>query len=196
MNFLTFFIYIFATIYSPGPNIIMGMSLASNFGIKKVWRFTLGVFIALLISFGLCAAFSKFLYDFIPAVEPYMYAFGGIYLLWLAYGVYKSGFSKNPEALAGKNRIKMGMLNQFMNIKNQIFGLTVFSSYILPNYNSIPVIVFSVVGLSLFAMLAIYIWMYVGTTLMKHLQKHKRIINTVLALSLVYCAVSMFCELI
>ncbi len=192
MNFVAFFVYIFAAMYSPGPNIIMGMSLASSLGPKKVWRFTLGVFIALLISFIACASFSKFLYDFIPSVEPYMYVFGGVYLLWLAYEVYRSGGENKGDALATKNTVKMGMANQFMNIKNQVFGITVFSSFILPHYNSVPMVLMFVIGLSLFAISAIYTWIYVGTALFRHFQKHRKLINTVMALSLVYCAVTMF----
>ncbi len=195
MNFVAFFIYIFSAIYSPGPNIIMGMSLANNLGPKKVWKFTLGVFIALLISFAACALFSKFLYDLIPSVEPFMYAFGGTYLLWLAYEVYRSGGENKGNSLDGKNTIKMGMVNQFMNIKNQVFGITVFSSFILPHYSSVSMVLIFVISLSIFAISAIYTWIYVGTSLFRNFQKHRKAINTVMALSLVYCAITMFLAL-
>lgn len=194
MNILAFFLYCFATIYSPGPNIIVAMSLANRLGVKKIWRFVLGVFIAFIISLTMAAAFSKALFAAIPKVEPFMYAFGGFYLTYLAYLMWKDNGDEGTKDFAAKNTIKMGMFNQFSNIKTQIFGITVFSNFILPHYSS-PFILFGFsIGLSLFSVSAIYSWAYLGTVLLRFFGHYRKYINGALALSLIYCAYTMFRE--
>ncbi|XVG94833.1 LysE family transporter [Eubacteriales bacterium KG127] len=196
MNIIAFFLYCFATIYSPGPNIIVAMSLANRLGVEKIWRFVLGVFIAFVISLTLDAAFSRALFAAIPKVEPLMYVFGGCYLTYLAHLMWKDDGDEGTKNFAAKNTIKMGMLNQFSNIKTQIFGITVFSNFILPYYRS-PFILFGFsICLSLFSVSAIYSWAYLGTVLLKFFGHYRKYINAALALSLMYCAYTMFREIL
>ena len=86
MNWAAFCSYVLLTAITPGPNTIMSMSNAAKYGFKKAFPFNVGVLLGFLVVMGLCAAFSSLLYEFIPAVKPYMLVLGAAYILWLAWG--------------------------------------------------------------------------------------------------------------
>ena len=43
MNFAAFFSYAFLTLFTPGPNTIMSMRNAGEYGLKKAFPFNLGI---------------------------------------------------------------------------------------------------------------------------------------------------------
>ena len=76
MNWAAFCSYVLLTAITPGPNTIMSMSNAAKYGFKRAFPFNVGVLLGFLVVMGLCAAFSSLLYEFIPAVKPYMLVLG------------------------------------------------------------------------------------------------------------------------
>ena len=186
-----FLIYSFISAYTPGPNNLMSMSNAVRLGFKKSFPFNLGILVGSFIVITICTIFSASLYQFIPKVKIVMQIFGAAYMLFLAWKIWRS----SPEVTttdAKEAGFLSAMLLQFVNPKIYIGAITGMSSYILPFYQS-TVVIFSF-SMSLVAIVfsAAVIWALFGLMFGKVLGKHSKIINTVMALLLVYCSASLF----
>ena len=85
--------------FTPGPNNIMALSSASAYGLRKGLRFCFGVLLGVLGLMTACALFGAALFRFLPDVEPTMRAVGAAYILWMAFGVWRSGSGNEESAL-------------------------------------------------------------------------------------------------
>ena len=186
-----FLIYSFISAYTPGPNNLMSMSNAVRLGFKKSFPFNLGILGGSFIVITICTIFSASLYQFIPKVKIVMQIFGAAYMLFLAWKVWRSSSEVNTKD-AKEASFLSAILLQFVNPKIYIGAITGMSSYILPFYQS-TVIIFSF-SMSLVAIVfsSSVIWALFGLAFGKVLARHSKVINTVMALLLVYCAVSLF----
>ena len=195
MNFAAFFSYVFLVTATPGPNNIMSMANAGKYGFKKSYRFNIGIFCGFMVVLSFCAAFASLLYGFIPTIKPAMLCIGAVYILWLAFSIWRSDSHSDKTGLAQTNTLASGMVLQFVNIKLILFGVTSMSSYVLPYHRSVPVLALVVFCLSLFGFLVTCCWALFGVVFDKLLKKHSKVLNAVMALTLVYCAVSMVLEI-
>jgi threonine/homoserine/homoserine lactone efflux protein len=191
MNITAFLFYTFLTAYTPGPNNIMSMSNAGKYGFKKGFRFNLGVLFGFLVVMALCGLFTSLLYNFIPRIEPVMVYIGAAYILWLAWSIWRENpHGDKPQALPA-NSIRSGMLLQFVNVKVILYGITAFSTFILPYYPSYPALAGFGLLLSLIGFSGTCCWALFGVLFERLFREHKKALNTVMALLLVYCAVSL-----
>ncbi len=190
-NLTSFLIFIFVTAYTPGPNNIMSMSNSARFGFKKSLPFNLGIFAGFSILIPICTLFSQTLFHYIPKVKVYMLFVGATYMLYLAWKTWKS--SSNIEVKQSKGAgFFAGMLLQFINPKIYIYAITSMSTYILPVYNSVWIwLGFSLI-LSFVGFTGTILWSLFGAVFCKILAEHTKVVNAILALLLVYCAVSLF----
>jgi threonine/homoserine/homoserine lactone efflux protein len=85
-----------------------------------------------------------------------------------------------------------GIALQFINPKLMLFSFTTMSSFILPWYTSIPVLICFVVLLTIIGFASTVCWAVSGSIFSKIFNEHKRILGIILALLLVYCAASLF----
>ena len=190
-NVFAFLTYIFVTAYTPGPNNIMSMSNASIYGFKKSFPFNLGIFFGFSVVMILCTLFSAGLYAVIPAIKPYMLTIGAIYILHLAWKTFKSS-SEIESKKANSNSFFAGMILQFINPKVIIYGITAMSSYILPHYNTPAILVGFALLLAFVGFTGTVCWAIFGALFQKLFTKHTKAINTIMALMLVYCTISLF----
>lgn len=193
MNFAAFFSYTFLTAFTPGPNNIMSMSLAGSRGFRRTLRFCLGVFMAHLLIGACAAAFSALLYSFIPHIERPLVYIGAAYIVWLAWSICRD---KPTEMKEKKTRFEAGsalsgLVLQFINVKGIIFWLTAMSTFILPHYKSVPVIALFVLLLSAMILTSTICWAAFGAVFERLFSKHRRALNIIMALLLVYCAVAL-----
>lgn len=190
-HLIDFLIYCFVTAYTPGANNLLSMSYAAKFGFRRSFRFNLGIAAGFFIVMAACTFFSSTLYSLLPKVKIVMQVLGAAYMLFLAWKVWKS--TGNLEAEDGKEASFLsGMILQFMNPKIYIYAITAMSLYVLPVYHSVPALgaftlVLTVVGVS-----GTCVWALFGTVFCKVFAKHAKAVNLVMALMLVYCAVSLF----
>ena len=195
MNWAAFCSYVLLTAITPGPNTIMSMSNAAKYGFKKAFPFNVGVLLGFLVM-GLCAAFSSLLYEFIPAVKPYMLVLGAAYILWLAWGIWRDKpHAQKKNRFTRTNTIAAGAALQFVNVKVILYGITSLSSFILPHYDSVAVLALFCVILSVTGFLCTLLWALFGAVFERFFKNYAKIVNAVMALLLVYCAVTMLLEL-
>jgi cysteine/O-acetylserine efflux protein len=190
-NLLSFMAFSLLAIFTPGPNNIMALCNAGKYGFKKSLPFNLGVAAGFVLLLAVCLAFSFALYSVLPSVKPVMTVIGAAYMLYLAWKTLRSG--RHGE---GKKReyttFLSGMLLQFVNPKGVLFCITVTSNYLVPYFKTLPPLVGFSLLLSLLTLISTCSWSAFGALFQRVIAKNQTAFNIVMALLLVYCAVSLF----
>lgn len=192
-NVAAFLSYVFLTAYTPGPNNIMAMSNASNDGFKKSFRFCLGVLAGFFVVVTASAVFSAALYDFIPKIEPFMRFVGAAYILWLAWTILrdKPKNKKGNKVRLEPNCFFTGMVMQFVNVKVILYGITTFSTLVLPYFTGVMEVSFFVLLLTVIGFSGTCCWAMFGSIFSRIFAEHKRGLNVVMASLLGYCAITI-----
>ena len=191
-NFAAFVSYVLITTFTPGPYNILSMSNASRYGFKRSIMFNVGVFLGFFLIMALSALFSVALYGLIPSIKPVMTSIGAAYIMWLAWKTYSSNPQVEEEDTRRTNTLLAGLLLQFVNPKVILYGITLVSTFIVPYYNSVPVLVGFAVSLAFTAFVSTCCWALLGSVFQRFLVNNRRTVNAIMALLLVYCAVSLF----
>jgi len=186
----SFLAYVLVCTFTPGPNNLMSMGNAGRVGLKKSLPFCLGVMVGFLLVMALCLLAGELLYAVLPSVKPYLLVLGAAYILYLAWKIYKS------DGVHGAEKSSTGfftaVLLQFVNPKGVIYGLTAASVYILPFYRDPGTLAFFAAFMALVCLISTVAWAGFGSAFKRLFVTHARAVNTVMALLLVYCAVSLF----
>lgn len=174
------------TVWSPGPNNIFLLSSASRYGIWKNLKFMLGIWTGSLTLMVLSGIFCSALAEIVPGIQPVMKYVGALYLLYLAWQTYR----RLPP---GENQAEqvptypMGILLQLVNVKIIVYGLTMFSSFILPFENRPPVLLGFAFYLMVLGAMGNLIWAFAGNILRWIYDRHYRLMNTIMAVLLLWC---------
>ncbi len=80
---------------------------------------------------------------------------------------------------------------QFVNLKVILYGITTISTFIIPYYKSVFILTIFSIILAFIGFVSTCCWSLFGSILQKFFENHSKVVNTVMALLLVYCAVSL-----
>lgn len=191
-NIPAFISYVILTSFTPGPNNIMSMTNASRYGFKKSINFNFGVFAGFFIILGLCNIFSVTLFNLLPSIKPIMTYIGAAYILWLALKTYKSKPHSDSNEDIHTATFLSGFLLQFVNPKVILYGITTFSTFVVPYYSSALILGLFTLILSFVGFISTCCWSLFGSVFQRFLSRNHTIVNTIMALLLVYCAISLF----
>ncbi|WP_370222312.1 LysE family transporter [Cytobacillus sp.] len=191
MSLLSFFLYVFVTSFTPGPNNIMAMVFANRFGLRNTLRFCLGVSAGFFVIMILSSYFNLLLHQFIPKIELIMTIIGVIYMLFLALKIMTSKSDNQNNNDGKQNGFLIGMLLQFINPKGILYGVTVISTFILPYYTSHTSLIFFSIFLAFVGFLSTFCWSVFGSIFQSFLAKYRSQFNVIMALLLVYSAGSI-----
>lgn len=188
----SFLLFIIITSFTPGPNNFMAMVFAKQYGLSKTIPFCLGVGIGFFIIIGLSSFFNTVMLNILPAIKLPLTIFGVGYMLYLAYKILTSKELEDHDNEEEKrNLFFVGTFVQFINPKGILFGLTVVATYILPYYSSyISYLLFSLF-LALVGVISTFSWALCGSVFQKVLQQYRQPFNIIMALLLLYSAVSI-----
>lgn len=175
------------TVWSPGPNNILLLSTTSKYGLRKNLKLMLGIWTGSLTLMCLSGIFCSALSSIVPGIQPVMKYVGAAYILFLAWQTLTR---RPPGEDAGEREPSylMGLLLQLLNVKIIIYGLTMFSSFILPNETRIPMLFLFAVYLMVMGAIGNLIWACAGSLLKRLYSDHYRLMNVFMALLLVWCA--------
>ena len=188
INFLT---YAVITAVTPGPNNIMSMSNAGRLGFKRSLPFNIGIWAGFSIVMLVCTFFCSTLSGVLPKLKLPMLIIGALYMLWLAWKTFKSPSEIKEDHTRGG--FLSGLLLQFINPKIYIYGIVSMEAYILPFYQGMRGdLIFFALLLAFIGFAFTLCWALFGSVFKLLFSKYARITNTVMALLLVYCAVSLF----
>lgn len=190
-SWLRFLPYAVVTTVTPGPNNIMSMSNAGRQGFKKSFPFNLGIWLGFSIVALVCTFFCNSLSALIPRIKTPMLFIGAAYMLWLAWKTFKS--SSVVEENGRHGNFISGLLLQFVNPKIYIYCIISMEAYILPYYQGeFITLIFFALLLAFIGFVFTLLWALFGSVFKVLFSKYAKITNTIMALLLVYCAVSLF----
>ncbi|WP_428023153.1 LysE family translocator [Arcobacter sp.] len=189
MNLLFFLVYCCLMTATPGPTNIMILTTVHNYGVKKALEFSIGASFAFFILLSSSVIFNSLLMTYLPNIIVVLQIIGAIYMLYLAYQIFKIDKSKKEENLFSSFRT--GFFMQFINPKSVLFTLTVFPSFILPYYKSFWELSFFVVFITFIACSAFLLWILFGNILKSFMDKYNTLANNIMAIFLVLCAIAI-----
>ena len=190
-SWINFLSYVIITAVTPGPNNIMSMSNAGRLGFKKSIPFNLGIWVGFSVVMLICTFFCNTLSAVIPKIKMPMLVIGALYMLWLAWKTFKS--SSVIEEDHSHSGFISGLVLQFVNPKIYIYCIVSMEAYILPFYQGQwGALIFFALFLAFIGFFFTVCWSLFGSVFKLLFSKYAKITNTVMALLLVYCAVSLF----
>lgn len=190
-NWINFLTYAIITAITPGPNNIMSMSNASRLGFKKSLPFNIGIFLGFSIVMLACTLFSSMFSFVLPKIKIPMIIIGAAYMLYLSWKTFTS--PSEIEDIQSRSGFVSGLVLQFVNPKIYIYCIISMEAYILPYYSNelFPLFGFAIL-LAFIGFLFTLCWSVFGTIFKQLFLKYGKITNTIMALLLVYCAISLF----
>lgn len=184
-----FLIFTVINAFTPGPGNILALNTVTNYGWKKGRPLFFGIFAGYLVVQMLCSIFVFGVSTFLPTVLGFMKYIGAAYILWLAFHIAVG----KPEA-AGEEKsasfIK-GFLLQFVNVKIYLLGITALTGYVTDYSTSFGVLLLFGMVIAAIGIVATSTWVGLGLLIQKVYLKHYRVINIILALTLLECVYSM-----
>lgn len=190
-HWFSFLAYAVVTAATPGPNNIMSMSNGSRKGFRGALPFNFGIWAGFSIVMLVCTAFCSMISSLIPKIKLPMLVLGACYMLYLAWETFRG--SDSIEEHPRRDGFLSGLLLQFINPKIYLYCIMSMEAYILPFYQGQLLALFG------FAMLLAGIgfaftlcWSAFGSAFKWLFSAHAKLVNTIMALLLVYCAISLF----
>lgn len=185
-------VFVVVSTFTPGPGNITSAAMGMNYGYRRTLQFLSGIVVGFLLIMVLCASLSRTLLGIIPTIEPILRILGAGYILWLAVGVARTTytFTSNQKA---PMLFKHGFWLQALNPKAIIFGLTIYTTF-LASINDEPLFLsVSTLVLAAVTFCSVSLWAFGGARIRRYLHMGyiRRGLNGILAVLLVYCAVTL-----
>ena len=191
MPIFSFLLFVLISSFTPGPNNFLAMTYAKQYGLKRSITFCLGVAFGFFIITSLCSFFNIVLINMLPLIEFPLKILGVAYMLYLAFKILTSKSNTDTNEKSNKNLFLVGIMLQFVNPKGILFGLTVVSTFILPYYHSYSSYLFFSLFLGIVGLMSTFSWCLFGSMFQKLLLKHNRTFNIIMAVLLVFSAISI-----
>ena len=191
IDFPAMILYLAATAFTPGPNNLMCMYLGANYGLKGSRKFIVASMGSVFVKALLCGLLNVALAAVIPSVVPVLKWAGAAYMLYLAWTMLKSGMKKEEAAeKQGESTYSAGILLQILNMKSWVSALSLFSVYVVPYTTALWAIVTGSGIMLALLIVASLSWCLFGRAIKNVYNQYKLPLSIVMALSLVYCAVT------
>ena len=184
-----FFIYSVINAFTPGPGNILALNTVTNYGYKKGRPLFWGIFAGYYVVQMICAIFVFGVSTFLPDVLGIMKYIGAAYILWLAVHIAMS--RPDTDSVEKSASFLKGFLLQFVNVKIYLFGITALTGYITDFSASLWVLILFEFIIATIGTVATLTWVGMGVLIQKVYQRHYRVINVILALTLLECVYSM-----
>ena len=166
-----FLIYCVINAFTPGPGNILALNTVTNYGYKKGKPLFFGIFAGYYVVQILCAIFVYGVNSLLPNVMEVMKYIGAAYILWLAiHLVFSKQSTENAEQSAS---FLKGFMLQFVNVKIYM--------------SSFPALLFFELVIATIGTIATCTWIGLGVLIQKFYLRHFRVINIILALTLLEC---------
>lgn len=191
-DFIALASFVVITTFTPGPNNISSASMGILYGYKKTLKYLTGIVAGFFLLMILCGWISATLLQVLPSFENILRIVGAIYILWLAYHTFKASYTFKED-----QQVRLGFSNGFflqvLNPKGIIYGLTVYSTFLVEKISGPFSLLLSAIALASVAFSAISTWTLFGASIRVYLNRPriKQILNTALSLLLVYTAIEL-----
>jgi cysteine/O-acetylserine efflux protein len=191
-NLLPLVSFILVSTFTPGPSNITSASMGVLHGYRNTLKLQLGLAVGVLAIMLLSGWISAALLQVFPVLEPILRYAGAAYILYLAFGLLRASY-----VFAESKTTPLGFVNglalQILNPKLFVYAFTLFSAFLAPMANNVPLLVLVAILLAAVSFSATSVWALFGTAIRTHLEnpRLRMMINILLAVSLVYAAVEV-----
>jgi threonine/homoserine/homoserine lactone efflux protein len=117
---------------------------------------------------------------------------GAVYLFYLIIRTIVPSKKHETNENDKNGSFLVGILLQLVNIKIILFGITALTSYLLPYYKSIPILVLFTFLMSSIQLTGNISWTLFGSIMNKLFNKHRIVLNIIMAIMLLYCIIKLF----
>ena len=184
-----FFIYSVINAFTPGPGNILALNTVTNYGWKKGAPLFFGIFSGYYVVQMICAVFVYGVSTLLPEVLGGMKYVGAAYILWLAAHIAVSRPDRDGKERSAS--FLKGFMLQFVNVKIYLFGITALTGYVTNYSTALPVLVFFEFVIATIGTAATSAWIGAGMAIQKVYLRHYRLINIILAVTLLECVYSI-----
>ena len=188
--FSNYLVFCFINAFTPGPGNLLALNTVTNYGIRKGRPLFLGIFTGYIAVQTICAFFVYAVGTVAPGFLNILKYVGAAYILWLAVHIAVS-VPKEESDRQSASYVK-GFLLQLVNVKVFLFGLTALTGFVVEYGKSLPFLFTFGSIVAGMGILATATWIGLGALIQKFYRKHYRILNIIMALTLLECIVSMF----
>ena len=184
-----FLLYCVINAFTPGPGNILALNTVTNYGWKKGKPLFFGIFAGYYAVQIICALFVYGVSAFLPGVVGVLKYVGAAYILYLAVHIAVS----RPAGEQGEKSASFvkGFLLQFVNVKIYMFGITALTGFIVDHDSSLAALLLFEIIIATIGTIATCTWIVGGLLIQKFYLRYYRVINIVLALTLLECVYSM-----
>ncbi len=181
--------YMIICSFTPGPGNILALNTTSTYGWKRSRSLILGICLGYAAVQTMCTiALYQLNQLFTPALKALRFV-GGVYMVWLAIHIF---LSKPAESTMQKMpTLRQGLLLQLVNVKIYFYISSLLSAYFIPNCNTVLELVLAGAYAVSIGSLASLTWAFLGVKIQKVYLRYFRLINAVLGLFLLYCALTI-----
>ncbi len=149
----------------------------------------LGIFAGYYVVQAICAIFVFGVSSFLPDVLKILKYVGAAYILWLAFHIAVSKPNIGNDSKSAS--FMKGFMLQFVNVKIYMFGITALTGYITDYSTSLSILLLFEMIIATIGTVATITWIGLGILIQKYYAKYYRIINIILASTLLECVYSM-----
>ena len=184
-----FMIYAIINAFTPGPGNFLALNTVTNYGLKRGKPLFFGIFAGYYFVQTSCCVFVYAVGSLLPQFLVVMKYIGAAYILWLAIHIAISKPGKAGDEKSAS--FWKGFALQFVNVKIYLFGITALTGFITDYSRAFPVLFLFEMIIATVGTIATATWIGLGMMIQTFYEKHFRIINIIMALTLLECIYSM-----
>lgn len=184
-----FLVYCVINAFTPGPGNILALNTVNSYGWKRGKPLFFGIFAGYYTVQIICALFVCGIGAFLPGALKILKYIGAAYIFWLAIHVAISK-PATDESAEGASFWK-GFMLQFVNVKIYMFGITALMGYITDYSTALFTLVGAELLIATIGSIATSTWIGMGILIRNFYLRHYKIINIILALTLLECIYSI-----
>lgn len=186
----SFLFYCYVSGITPGPANLCSLSSAMQFGRRAALKQWLGLFTGFFID-SMAAVFTVFfLGTILNDYVKFLTYFGAAYLIFLAIKMLRQNYSLE----GGQQKIPGFFTGLFVNLTNAkviLFCISALTSFVLPYNQNFGAVFLAGIFLLFTGPICNLVWLFAGDFLRRIFVGHTKIVNIVMAVSLLICAASL-----
>lgn len=185
-----FLFYCYVTGITPGPANLCSLSASLQFGRRQAFKQWLGLFTGFFADAMAAAFIAYFLGTILNDYVKYLAYIGAAYLIFLACKMLRQNYSSDDDARK-KPGFFTGLFVNLTNVKVILFCITALTTFVLPYNQDFRSVLLAGFFLPFTGPVCNLAWLFAGAFLRKFFAAHTKIVNIVMALSLLLCAFSL-----
>lgn len=188
-NFCIMFLFMLISSFTPGPGNLLALDTMIKNGWKDGQKLIWGIVAGYMTVQYICTFAVVGLNAYLSSALRVLKYVGAIYLIWLAIHFMISKPNNNKKQ--NSPHFLTGYIMQLVNVKIYFYITTLLSAYIIPAFSYFWQILLMGLFVVLIGSSATLTWAFAGLKLKNIFNKHEKLINIILAVLLIFCAVNI-----